>query len=168
MTVWTTLAAAAAADLPHLLARLRWTDLGVTLADHLPARGWTNLRPFFSETCEVGLFFLPRGESIPLHDHPAMHVYMRVLQGALHVTSFTRVDPNDPNLARRTADADLDPGSPVWLVEPRRDNLHALTARTDVAFVDVLRPPYVDGRTCTYYTATPSTPDLWRLAPRPY
>mgnify|MGYP000358423027 CR=1 FL=1 len=59
----------------------------------------------------------------------------------------------------------IDPDSPVWLVEPHRDNLHALHARTDVVFIDVLRPPYVAGRVCTYYTPTPEADDLWRLHP---
>lgn len=175
MSLWSSLAAASPDDLPHLLARLRWSDLGLSLASHLPARGWSSLRPHYSEACEVGLFFLPRGESIPLHDHPAMHVYMRVVHGTLHVTSFSLLAPpsallappsalhTSPTLARRTADTDLDPSSPVWLVEPHRDNIHALHARTDVVFLDVLRPPYVAGRVCTYFTATPADHDLWHL-----
>lgn len=162
MSLWTDLAAAPQSELPQLLARLRWPDLGISLAHHLPARSWANLRPHASETSEVGLFFLPRGERIPLHDHPDMHVYMRVLHGTLHVTSYTRMTAD---LARRTADQDLDATSPVWLVEPHRDNLHTLRARTDVAFLDVLRPPYVASRVCTYYTATPATDDLWTLRP---
>jgi hypothetical protein len=160
VSLWTDLAAAPPSELPQRLAALRWPDLGLSLAQHLPARSWANLRPHASETSEVGLFFLPRGERIPLHDHPDMHVYMRVLHGTLHVTSYTRVTAD---LARRTADQDLDETSPVWLVEPHRDNLHTLHARTDVAFLDVLRPPYVAGRVCTYYTATPAAEDLWYL-----
>jgi len=162
VSLWTDLAAAPIAGLPHQLARLRWSDLDLSLADHMPNRSWASLRPFFSEACEVGLFFLPRGERIPLHDHPDMHVFMRVLQGTLHVTSYTLAGPR---LARRTADTDLDERSPVWLVEPHRDNLHTLEARTDVAFLDVLRPPYIAGRVCTYFTATPSSSDLWHLTP---
>lgn len=161
MSLWTDLAAAPIAELPHRLARIRWSDLGLALADHLPTRSWTNLRMHASPACEIGLFFLPVGERIPLHDHPDMHVFMRVLHGTLHATSYTSVAPH---LARRTADAELAPTSPVWHVEPRRDNLHTLTARTDVVFLDVLRPPYVDGRVCTYYTATPAQPGLWHLA----
>jgi len=161
VSLWSDLAAAPRTELPQLLTRLRWQDLGLSLAQHLPARSWANLRPYFSEACEVGLFFLPRGESIPLHDHPDMHVFMRVLLGSLHVHSYTRVDHTH---ARRTV-IDLDPDSPVWLVEPHRDNLHALHARTDVVFLDVLRPPYVAGRVCTYYTPTPEGDDLWRLHP---
>jgi hypothetical protein len=160
--MWSTLAAAPVAELPQLLTRLQWRDLGLSLAQQLPARGWSNLRPHHSEACEIGLFFLPRGEHIPLHDHPDMHVFMRVLLGTLHVTSYTR-EAHD--LARRTADTDLDDRSPVWLVEPHRDNLHALHARTDVVFLDVLRPPYVAGRVCTYHDATPAGPDLWQLRP---
>jgi len=160
VSLWSDLAAAPLPELPQLLTRVRWPDLGLSLAHHLPARSWASLRPHHSETCEVGLFFLPRGEHIPLHDHPDMHVFMRVLLGSLHVHSYTRVSPTH---ARRTT-TDLDEHSPVWLVEPHRDNLHALHARTDAVFLDVLRPPYID-RVCTYYTPTPEPGDLWRLHP---
>jgi hypothetical protein len=44
------------------------------------------------------------------------------------------------------------------------DNLHELRALDDLCFLDVLRPPYIDGRVCTYYTATPHG-ELWQLRP---
>lgn len=160
MSLGTELAALSAPALAARLAALRWDHLGLDLGDCLPARGYTSRTLHADPRCEVGLFFLRAGQQLPLHDHPGMHVWMRVLVGQLHVTSYTWVERP---LARRTADLCLDPGSLVWLVEPGRDNIHRLAARTDVAFLDVLRPPYVDGRVCTYYQAVPATTDLWRL-----
>jgi hypothetical protein len=161
MSLGTDLAALPPAALPARLAALRWTDLGLDLAALLPARGYHSLTLHHDARCEVGLFFLRAGQQIPLHDHPAIDVWMRVLVGRLQATSYTWVERP---LACRSADVILDPESPVWSVEPERDNLHRLLAHADVAFLDVLRPPYVDGRVCTYYEAHPAG-SLWRLTP---
>lgn len=159
MSLGTALAALPPAALPARLAALRWSDLGLELGPLLPARGYHSLTLHQDPRCEVGLFFLRAGQQIPLHDHPAIHVWMRVLVGRLQATSYTWVERP---LARRSGDSTLDPDAPVWMVEPERDNLHQLYAHTDVAFLDVLRPPYVDGRVCTYYEAQPAGA-LWRL-----
>jgi hypothetical protein len=160
---WRPLIAASPAELVARMSALRGEDFGLDLAARMPARAWDKHLCHRDPACEIGLFFLPAGERIPLHDHPGMHVYMRVLVGALHVTSFTW---DGPPFARRTGDAVLDPGAPVWVVEPRRDNLHSLHARRDVVFLDVLRPPYGD-RPCTYYSAAPADGGRWRLQARP-
>jgi hypothetical protein len=36
----------------------------------------------------IGVFSLPQGAAIPLHDHPGMTVFSRLLYGRLHVRSF--------------------------------------------------------------------------------
>ena len=149
-----------AADLPARLAALRWSDFRLDLAHCLPRGGWSSRNLYSDPRCEINLFFIPRGHQIPLHDHPHMHVWMRVLCGQLQTTSYTW---QQRPLALRSGDALLDPGSPVWAVSPERDNLHMLRARTDVAFLDVLRPPYVGGRICTYYDASPAGPGLWHM-----
>ncbi len=164
MSLAARLAALPPPQLAAELAALRWSDLHLDLAAHLPRRGWNTRKLHFDRSCEIGVFFIPAGQRIPLHDHPDIHVWMRVLVGELHVTSFTW---HAPPLARRSGDATLGPHDPVWLVEPGRDNLHQLTARSDVAFLDVLRPPYIDHRVCTYYDATPIGDDLWRMQALP-
>jgi hypothetical protein len=142
------------------LAALRWPDLGLDLRDYLPHRSWSSRNLHRDLACEIGLFFLPRGQQIPLHDHPRMRVWMRVLAGRVQVTSYTW---HAPPLARRRITT-LDPSSPVWLVDPIADNLHELLAQDDLCFLDVLRPPYLDGRSCTYYSAAPHG-ELWQLHP---
>lgn len=164
MSLGAELAALPSPALAARLAALRWQDLGLDLASHVPPRRWHSRTLHTSAACEVGLFFLRAGESIPLHDHPQIDVWMRVLVGELQATSYTWTERP---LARRTADLRIGAASPVWRVEPARDNLHSLTARSDVAFLDVLRPPYVDGRVCTYYAAEPAGPDLFRMRPLP-
>lgn len=160
MTLGPELAALPDHALAPRLAALRWSDFNLDLATHLPPRLWSSHNLHRDPTCEVGLFFLSRGQSIPLHDHPRLRVWMRLLVGRIQVTSYTWRTP--PLAARHVTT--LDPTSPVWQVDPVHDNLHELLALDDLCFLDVLRPPYIDGRICTYYAATPHG-ELWQLRP---
>lgn len=144
------------------LAALRWSDLDLDLASLLPPRSWASRNLHHDPHTEVGLFVLPRGQRIPLHDHPHMQVWMRVLVGRVQVTSYTWLAP--PVAEHHTTI--LDPDAPIWHVDPHHDNLHELLALDDVAFLDVLRPPYLDGRVCTYYDATPVARGRAVLRPR--
>ena len=164
MSIAAELAATPPNALAARMARLRWSDFGLDLGSQLPRRSWASRKLHFDRDCEIGLFFLPCGQRIPLHDHPHIHVWMRVLCGRLRATSFTW---QGPPLARRSGDAVLGETSPVWAVLPEHDNLHELEALEDVAFLDVLRPPYIDGRVCTYYQNTPARGDLWHMTALP-
>lgn len=162
MTLGRELAALPDHALAPRLAALRWSDFDLDLASLLPPRSWSSRNLHRDTACEIGLFFLPRGQRIPLHDHPRMHVWMRVLTGRVQVASYTWRAP--PLATRHTTI--LDPGAPVWRVDPVVDNLHELLALDDLCFLDVLRPPYLDGRACTYYAATQARdPELWHLRP---
>lgn len=148
---------------PELVARLReLTIAAVADATPTPRPGWSSTGLYEDAMSEVRAFWLRRGEQIPLHDHPGMTVYMRVLAGALRVRSFTRLHSD---YAECTGDALVTPDSPVWRVAPERDNLHAIEAREDSVFLDVLRPRYDPGagRECRYYEALSAGGALFRL-----
>jgi len=144
------------------------------------AGGWTGQRTirylgvYEDSDCQIGIFCIPAGSQIPLHDHPGMTVVSRVLVGTLRVTSYDwetpympgpGADANGPGwkpprlqaAARRrprvVLDAD-DPEANTHVLFPTTDgNLHAFEAVTDVAVLDVLAPPYAPsrGRDCTYF-----------------
>ncbi|RLN52073.1 hypothetical protein BBJ29_010141 [Phytophthora kernoviae] len=112
------------------------------------------------ETFSIGIFILPPGVSIPLHDHPGMSVISRVLYGSLHVKAYDLV-PNEgarrgnkSHMARLRVDEVVTAPLTVELL-PERNNLHELTGGDDIgcAFFDIITPPYDadDGRDCTYY-----------------
>ncbi|TYZ58476.1 hypothetical protein PybrP1_007994 [[Pythium] brassicae (nom. inval.)] len=109
----------------------------------------------------MGIFILPPGASIPLHDHPEMSVISRVLYGSLHVRSCdlvagspARTSAAAPLMARVCADEEIHAPHTAELL-PDHGNLHEFVAGDALgcAIFDILTPPYEpdDGRDCTYY-----------------
>ncbi|XP_006651648.2 plant cysteine oxidase 2-like [Oryza brachyantha] len=125
------------------------------------------------EKFTVAIFYLPPGTVMPLHDHPGMTVFSKLLAGSAHVQSFDWVSPavhgngaNRPvrssttRLAKRVLDHDVAAGCGTWVLYPSSGgNLHRFIAGGDepCAFLDVLTPPYSLGprRQCTFYRDYP-------------
>lgn len=113
------------------------------------------------------LFFLPPTAVIPLHNHPGMTVFSKLLLGTMHIKSYDWVDPVDANdsaaptksrLAKLVADSDFTaPCNTSVLYPTTGGNIHEFTAITTCAVLDVLGPPYSkdDGRDCSYYKELP-------------
>jgi len=129
----------------------------------------------------MGIFCIPGGSTIPLHDHPEMTVLSKLLYGKLHVRSFDwlasaphgnnrytqgdeskaplRVSPSfslpkGSRPAMQVADKVMYPSSPTAVLFPDNGGVvHEFMALTDCAILDVLSPPYnvAEGRDCTYY-----------------
>lgn len=104
----------------------------------------------------LGIFCLPKGACIPLHNHPGMTVFSRALLGRVHVLSFdwaeahtdamagTAEGPAAPaREARRVLDCVMGSGDDPALLQPTSGgNIHQFTAVTDCAVLDLLTPPY--------------------------
>ncbi|KAK4770122.1 hypothetical protein SAY87_030654 [Trapa incisa] len=115
----------------------------------------------------ICIFFLPSGGVIPLHNHPGMTVFSKLLLGSMHIKSYDWVDPTDSSDASRrvrlaTVKADdvlVAPCDSSVLYPTTGGNIHAIKALTTCAFLDVLGPPYAeeDGRDCSYYKEHPYT-----------
>ncbi|XP_047167601.1 plant cysteine oxidase 2-like [Vigna umbellata] len=122
------------------------------------------------EKFSMGIFCLPPSGVIPLHNHPGMTVFSKLLFGTMHIKSYDWVvdmPPESPNiinpsesqtremrLAKVKVDADFTaPCNPSILYPEDGGNMHCFTAVTACAVLDVLGPPYSDteGRHCTYY-----------------
>jgi hypothetical protein len=104
----------------------------------------------------VGIFCLPAGATIPLHNHPSMTVLSRLLYGSLHVRSLDWAPGGSAAVggpATLTADGELRGPCDARILRPAAANLHAFTAVSACAVLDVLGPPYDarEGRDCTYY-----------------
>ncbi|KAF9661221.1 hypothetical protein SADUNF_Sadunf19G0045700 [Salix dunnii] len=115
------------------------------------------------------IFFLPATAVIPLHNHPGMTVFSKLLLGTMHIKSYDWVDPpraDEPDtptqlrLAKLEADSVLTaPCNTSVLYPTAGGNIHQFTAITPCAVLDVLGPPYSkeDGRDCSYYKDFPHT-----------
>ncbi|KAK2663517.1 hypothetical protein Ddye_002091 [Dipteronia dyeriana] len=111
------------------------------------------------------IFCFPTSSVIPLHDHPGMTVFSRVLYGSLHIKAYDWIEPacfqeakGPVRLAKLAVDEVLTPASGTSVLYPKSGgNLHSFTAVTPCAVLDILSPSYREeaGRKCTYYIDYP-------------
>ncbi|KAL3525960.1 hypothetical protein ACH5RR_014332 [Cinchona calisaya] len=126
------------------------------------------------EKFSIGIFCLPPTGVIPLHNHPGMTVFSKLLFGTMHIKSYDWVD-NGSDATAVLADPVDDPPTGVRLAKVKVDseftapcntsilypadggNMHCFTAKTACAVLDVLGPPYCDpeGRHCQFYMDSP-------------
>lgn len=118
----------------------------------------------------IGIFYLPPSGVIPLHNHPGMTVFSKLLAGTMHATSYDWVQNHDHKfnhckgreqresgmrrLAKVHVDAELSAPCNASILFPESGgNLHCFKALTHCILLDVLGPPYSEpeGRHCTYY-----------------
>lgn len=121
-----------------------------------------------SNKFDISLFFLPASSVIPLHNHPGMTVFSKLLLGTMHVKSYDWVEEDassdcpKPSFTRRlarlmTKKVVSAPCDSFVLHPTSGGNIHEFRAVTPCAVLDVIGPPYSkeDGRDCSYYKDTP-------------
>ncbi|XP_006659505.1 plant cysteine oxidase 1-like [Oryza brachyantha] len=135
----------------------------------LPARAFTRITYVHIHQCadfSMGVFCFPAGATLPLHDHPEMVVLSKLLYGSVRVRSYDWVTPPPPfSTARKSglarvvaADEVLHAPCKTSVLFPHSGgNMHAFTAVTPCAILDVLTPPYSEelGRPSTYFNDIP-------------
>ncbi|XP_026425218.1 plant cysteine oxidase 2-like isoform X1 [Papaver somniferum] len=158
-------------NLRHILDNMNPEDLGLS-TDLLffKSGGVTAGTPSITYTtiCKTQnfsmcLFFLPPSAVIPLHNHPGMTVFSKLLLGSMHIKSYDWVDSDmatssQLRLAKLKADNVFTaPCNTSVLYPTSGGNIHAFTALTPCALLDVIGPPYSkeDGRDCSYYRDFP-------------
>ncbi|XP_076918443.1 plant cysteine oxidase 2-like [Bidens hawaiensis] len=120
-----------------------------------------------SEKFSLCIFFLPANAVIPLHNHPGMTVFNKLLIGKVHIKAYDlvtssdqddSVSPSQPKLASLIADGVYTVPCDTSVLYPTSGgNIHAFKAITPCAILDVMGPPYSkkDGRDCSYYSDIP-------------
>nr|CAB3493848.1 unnamed protein product [Digitaria exilis] len=121
-----------------------------------------------SSNFTIAVFFLPLRAVMPLHDHPGMRVFSKLLLGSAHVEAYDWVRPRvsgwgSARLAEKVLDHDVTEASKTWVLFPDSGgNMHRFVAGEEAhcAFLDVLAPPYssTEERYCTYYKDIPYKP----------
>ncbi|WOL15294.1 plant cysteine oxidase 2-like [Canna indica] len=122
------------------------------------------------EECEnfsMCIFFLPPSAVIPLHNHPGMTVFSKLLLGSMHIKSYDWLDPVTSNVspalanlraAKLLVDSDFTAPCNTSILYPTTGgNIHTFRAITPCVVLDVLGPPYSmkDDRDITYYRDHP-------------
>lgn len=108
---------------------------------------------------------------MPLHDHPGMTVFTKVLIGSARLEAYDWVRPRvlagccsgsrRRTLAKKVRDDHgVTAAASAWVLFPNSGgNMHRFAAAEDAhcAFLDVLTPPYAptDRRRCTFYQDLP-------------
>lgn len=126
----------------------------------------TYLHVYECREFSIGIFCLPPSAVIPLHNHPGMTVFSKLLFGSMHIKSYDWVgvskdsveSPRDAlssgvQLAKVKTDAVFTAPCETSILYPASGgNMHCFTAKTKCAVLDVLGPPYsIPERNCTYY-----------------
>ncbi|XP_062116875.1 plant cysteine oxidase 3-like [Humulus lupulus] len=125
----------------------------------------TYLDVYEADSFTMCIFCFPTSSVIPLHDHPGMNVFSKILYGSLHVKAYDWVEPAiikeskgsvyfPVRLAKLVVDQVITAPCETSVLYPKSGgNLHCFTAVTPCAVLDVLAPPYREnaGRRCTYY-----------------
>ncbi|XP_074319127.1 plant cysteine oxidase 2 [Silene latifolia] len=136
----------------------------------------TYLHLYECDKFSMGIFCLPPSSVLPLHNHPGMTVFSKLLFGTMHIKSYDWVDnvsevsaltsraSENTALAAKARLAKLNvnanfvaPCDTSILYPTTGGNMHCFTAVTACAVFDVLSPPYSDpdGRHCAYYLEHP-------------
>ncbi|KAF8396314.1 hypothetical protein HHK36_017929 [Tetracentron sinense] len=161
--------------LSHILDSMQPGDVGLSrnlpffkpknVVQGTPRVNYTTI--YQCENFSLCIFFLPPTAVLPLHNHPEMTVFSKLLLGSMHIKAYDWVGPvksddsmlsSQWKLARLKADRVFTaPCNTSVLYPTSGGNIHAFTAITPCAFLDVIGPPYskADGRDCTYYRDLP-------------
>jgi hypothetical protein len=106
----------------------------------------------------ASVFALAEGETIPLHDHPALDVISKVLCGRIRVRTYEWIDASSL-LARERGQVILGEDDDAFVLRKTPGTLHTITALAPAAFLDLFAPYYDDAeRPCSYYKVDSARP----------
>src|SRR5437763_3117987 len=115
--------------------------LAVPLADHGFREEVFTTDPAF----HASVFALDEGETIPLHDHPALDVISKVLCGRIRVRTYEWIDQAS-RVARDCGEVVLGPDDDALVLRKSPCTLHTVTALEPTALLGLFAPFYSDAR----------------------
>ncbi|XP_017875150.1 2-aminoethanethiol dioxygenase-like [Ceratina calcarata] len=105
---------------------------------------------FQNQDFAISIFILKHGFTMPIHDHPGMYGFLKVISGVVQVNNYTlkanedhTIRLNKEEMAYRHKPITLHSNSPACTLTPKEKNLHEITCiEGPAAFLDILSPPY--------------------------
>lgn len=132
-----------------------------------------------SDDYRLVLFFIKKGQKMPLHDHPNMCVFFRMLFGKLNYRSYDKVDEKfrynkfsldeymelletKKRVKAKIVNNTVLHGPQFLMVRPSRNNLHQFIAEENTCFFDICLPNYTSDslRRITYFNDVGEVPAL--------
>ena len=104
-----------------------------------------------SSVVSLSMFLIRRGFKIPLHNHPNMHGFGKIIYGKGKIVSYTLNEAkNDDFTAKYEFSKEIKAGD-MLLLEPNLNNVHEIIAsdESDLVLVDLIVPPYESN--CNFY-----------------
>jgi hypothetical protein len=141
------------ASLAEATRELRFDDAELARLLALPAADHGFREAVFTTDAEfhASVFALPKGETIPLHDHPGLDVISKVLRGRIRVRTYEWIDAESLT-ANDCGEAVVGEDDAALVLRKMPGTLHTVTALESAAFLDLFAPYYDDvDRPCTYY-----------------
>lgn len=107
----------------------------------------------------IGVFLIPKGNTIPMHNHPNMFVISKVIWGSVLINCFDKKANNEKNLEEydvfqvEEKEKINMKKNDIAIVTPDNNNIHEVIAHEDSAFFDIILPAYEEeeNRSCDYY-----------------
>ncbi|KAL8132208.1 hypothetical protein AgCh_007920 [Apium graveolens] len=134
--------------------------------EEVPKVGYTSI--YQCKNYSLCIFFLPTNAVIPLHNHPGMTVFSKLLIGTMHVKAYDWVNqvesedsttsPSKLRLAKLKANSIFTAPCDTSVLYPTSGgNIHEFRAITPCAILDVIGPPYSveEDRDCSYFKDIP-------------
>ena len=132
---------------------------------------YLELFSLFDEKVVAMALFLPGNSFYPIHDHPEMLVFSKVLLGEVQISSFDLLSPSSfyprnqhlcfPKklIAKQSKDRVLKENE-IDVVLPAEGNLHAISARKDTVVLDLLFNHYDHvKRHCSFFQFSKKLPN---------
>lgn len=175
-------------SLEGVIHQMKCKDINLNL-DKLDPKFWTKeskvafycMDVYLDKLLTMKVYILKPGTKIPLHDHPNMHGFIKILDGKVRIASYSETqlkvmtttaannkrlktkDANKPEDSKnkeanqqlyvtKMTETVFDPKSRVSILTPRKGNYHEIECMDKpAAFFDLLAPPYNAERIMNFY-----------------
>ncbi|PCJ21599.1 MAG: hypothetical protein COB02_03100 [Candidatus Cloacimonadota bacterium] len=116
---------------------------------------WDLEELYVSDSFNIKLLMIPKGNKMPLHNHPGMTVLLKPLWGHFLISNYDWCEEFPfSGIAKQKSNTVVNGSTLCATVSPDQNNIHQMIALEDCAFIDVMSPPYNEEREISYLNIT--------------